>query len=151
MNKLLLLTSILILQGCATVSPDKIIAKHSEKKEVELSGNVEFNFQRALKLLPKCMPYLGVTDQVSTSYGEVQTNPLLSAYVHTNGEEKQIALGNNVSGGTNLFVFSPKGENTLMEAYWKRWNKSFEKDAYSFYDVISGKDLTKCDYEETER
>jgi len=151
MKKILLLASIIAIHGCATVSPDKIIAKHSEKKQIVLPGSVESNFSKALQLLSKCMPYLGVSDQVSTAYGEVKTNPLLSAYIHEIGEEKQIALGNNVSGGTNLFVFSPSGENTLFTAYWKRWNKSFEKDAYSFYDVISEKDITKCNYDEAER
>jgi len=128
------------IHGCATVFPDKIIAKHFEKKQLVVPSSVELNFSKALQLLTKCMPYLGVSDQVSTTYGEGKMNPLLSAYVHEIGEEKQIALGNSVSD-----------ENTLLTAYWKRWNKSFEKDGYSFYDAISEKDTTKYNYDEAER
>lgn len=145
MYKSLLIAIAIFLQACATVSSEQIIAKHADKKQVQITGSVQSNFDKALALLPKCMPYLGVTDQVETAYGAVKTKPILSAYIHELDDVKQISLGNNVSGGTNLFVFSPSGEDTLFVAYWKRWNKSFEEDAYNFFDVMSQKDVTKCD------
>ena len=147
MNKILVLVCVLLLQACASVSPDTIIAKHSEKRQNELPGSVASNFEKALKLIPECLPYVGNSDQVSTAYGTIQTNPILSASIYDLNGEMQLALGNNISGGTNLFVFSSKGENTIVTGYWKRWNRSFEQGIHNYYDVLVGKEGAVCEFE----
>ena len=148
MKEFSILVSMLFLQACASISPDSIIAKHSEKRQNELQGPVAINFEKALKLIPECLPYVGKSDQVHTAYGTMQTNPILSARIFDLNGEKQLALGNNISGGTNLFVFSPQGENTLVTGYWKRWNKSFEQGIHNYYDVLVGKEGAVCEFKE---
>lgn len=130
-----LVICIVLLSGCASITPNSVIDGYKAKREEILMGSVNENFEIALKLLPSCYPGLDIP---------IFGPPTLTSHIINNEDYKAIVLGNDVKGGTGYFEFKQIHENTLLTAYSNEWYDMDTRLFHRYVDSIVKRDGTDC-------